>query len=672
MTSSISIRTTRKVFLTCLTLLLFGAALAAAESKAQGPFTWRINQISATSYVAGTNSDITMVLEANDDTDEQDLESMSLAWPDGLIPISSSSEYCELALNGSNEYYCSNPSAQKIGTQTIDAVVSLPLPPPLNKQPVTVNSSSYAEEPQPGEAARSVSIPDDNPTAVSYSSVSVRDDGSGIDMLSTGILNEIAIPPFFPDPQPLHIHRFQTTIDGATSGSITIPAICDPVSFNATFTSYGDDGVANSGDEQVRTGTEPFPVTDCQAIPYSPKVNLSLTSSIAGSSSNLVTSTDSNATDALTKDMYITLPPGFGMAPTGVSACSSAEVAAASCQSSSQLGTVSVSSVLSPTPMEGTIHQTEPQGDAVGIAVFLTASFGEIQLSGTLRQTAEGGVEMAFTNFPPLGGMGSVEINMNSASGGSLQNPWTCGTYNATSTYISHNSRQVVGTHPLNIVGCQAQNVETDLTVKLWKPRNNRYTDMRLKVTQHPRQVVDKATFYLPRDLKFKYKGHKKKDPLAYVEFWDDKKERRARFFPYKTKKKKKKTSSKKRSAKTSKKSKRKKKKTSSSIKLKAKNKQLKDLRVTISKTKKYTKVTMRNIPNDKELADFSIRLFGKRTRMVRTFKKCVKHRSLEFKVKVNDTSGKMREASNKQRVKCLRKKTSKKGESKKQKSKSR
>ncbi len=624
------------VFLLALALMLSGLV---DESKAQGPFTWRIGQISATSYVAGTNSDITMVLEANNDTNEQDLESMRLAWPDGLMPMSNSSGYCELAINGSNEYYCSNPGAQKIGSQTLDAVVSLP--PPFGDQPVTVVSSSYAEEPQPGEAARSVSIPDDNPTQVSYSSAYVRGDGSGIDMVSTGMLKEIAVPPLFPSPQPLHIHRLQTTINGTTSGAITIPAICDPVSFNTTFTSYGDDGVAGSGDEQVRTDTEPFSITDCQAIPYSPTVNLSLTSSIAGATSNLVTSTDSNATDALTKDMYITLPAGFGMAPTGVSACSSAEVAAASCQSSSQLGTVSVSSILSPTPMQGTIHQTEPQGDAVGIAIFLTASFGNIQLSGTLMQTAEGGVEMAFTDYPPLGGMGSVEINMNSASGGSLQNPWTCGTYNATSTYKSHNLRQVSGTHPLNIVGCQTQEIDTDLTVKLWKQRNNRYTDMRLKVTQSPRQVVDRATFYLPKSLKFKYRGQSKKKPLAYVEFWDGEKVKRAKLFKYTTKRK--------RKSKTR------------PLKLKAKNRQLKRLRVTVSKKKKYTKVSVRNIPKDKPLSDFSVRLFGKRTRLIRTFKKCVKHRGLEFSVKVDSESSEAREASNKQRVKCLRKKVSKK-----------
>ena len=123
------------------------------------------------------------------------------------------------------------------------------------------------------------------------------------------------------------------------------------------------------------------------------------------------------------------------------------------------------------------------------------------------------------------------------------------------------------------------------------------------------------------------------------------------------------------RSKKTSKKSKTKKKtKTSNSIKLKARNKQLKDLRVTISKTKKYTKVTVRNIPKDKKLADFSIRLFGKRTRMVRTFKKCVRHRNLGFKVKVYGASGDRREATYKQKVKCLRKRVSKKrrGSSKK------
>lgn len=621
--------------LCCLALALLGISVPNSSYADIGAFTWRINQISASSYIAGTNSDITMVLEANNDTSEQDLESMKLAWPDGMIPTSSSSGYCQLAKNGSNEYYCSNPSAVKIGTQTLDAVVSLS--PPFGETPATVTSSSYAEAPQTGEVARTVSIPDDNPTTVSYSSVVLRDDGSGIDMVSSGIPDEISLPPFFPDPQPLHVNKLQTTINGAANGSLTIPAICDPVSFAATFTSYGDDGIANNGDEETRNDSEPFPISNCEAVPYNPSVNLSLTSYIAGSTSNLVTSTDSPDGDALTKEMHITLPAGFGMAPSGVSACTSSQVAAASCPSTSQLGTISVSSVLSPTPMQGTINQTEPQGDAVGIAVFINSDLGDIQLSGTLRQTSEGGVEMAFTDFPPLGGMGKVEINMNSASGGSLQNPYSCATYNASSTYKSHNNRQVGSTHPLQIVGCLDQEIDTDLSVKLWKPVNNRFTDLRLKVTQSPRQSMDRVDFYLPKDIKVSYRRRDEKTPLAYVEFWDDKKVKRAKLYPY---------------AQTQGKH---------SVKLKAKNRQLKDLRVKIMKTDKKTKVQLRKIPQDDSLAEVSIRLFGKRTRMVRTFKKCVKNRKPKFSVKVRSADGRSEKASSKPKVKCARKSSSKK-----------
>ncbi len=642
-----------------LVLGLLSPSIAIAD---QAPFTWSIGSVVSSTYEVGANPELTIALEAEYNEEELDLESMTLKWPNGLIPVAGDSEYCDLAQTSESVYYCANPSAEPVGSQLMEFTVL--------GYSGTFTSTTYQETPQHGEAARMVSIPehlsipylgieipgDELPDVVSISKVLLRSNGSGIDMVVDEVPDAFSFEGFSID---IHIYRLESTVDGTKTGAsgtplLTIPAICDSVSFDATFVSYGVD-------EQVATDTEPFPVANCESVPYNPAVGLSLTSFIAGSTSNLVTSTESNPADAPTKEMRIALPAGFGMAPSGVTACGAAEVAAASCQSTSQLGTITISSALSPTPIEGTIHMGEPQGDAIGIAVFLNTGFGDIQLSGAMRQTQEGGVEMAFDYFPPLPGSGEVDISLSSSSGGSLLNPFVCGTYYATSTQVSHNSRQVVGTHPLNIVGCQAQDVETDLMVKLWKPINNRYTDMRLKVSQHPRKRVDKATFYLPNDLKFKYKRYKKKDPLAYVEFWDNRKEKRARLFPYKTKKKKKKASSKKRSVKKSSKSKRKPKKSTSSIKLKANNKQLKDLRVTLSKTKSYTKVTLRNIPNDKELADFSIRLFGKRTKMVRTFKKCVRHRNLVFKVKIQGASGDKGEASYKQRVKCKRERASKK-----------
>ncbi len=654
-------------FIACIGFMLFvlGVSNPSNAVADQGPFTWHTDSVTSSTYEAGASPDLTIALKANNDPSEQDLELMTLKWPDGLIPIADSSEYCNLAQTSEDVYYCSNPNAKKVGSQTTDMTVTVP---EIGEIPLTVMSSTYPEQPQPGEAARLVSIPDEVIPGVtvepSQSSVTLRNDGSGIDSSVADIPKEIVA---FGLTLDIQIFRFETTINGSQvtpSGApvLTIPAICDPVSFDASFTSYGDDGIKGTGDEQTATGTEPYPIANCQATPYSPSIGLSLTSSIAGSTSNLITSTASNATDAPTKEMHITLPAGFGLAPSGTTACGAAEIAAASCQSSSQLGTISVSSALSAAPIEGTVHMGDPQGEAISIAVFLDASFGSIQLSGTMRQTSEGGIEMAFDYFPPLPGSGNVNISLNSSSGGSLLNPYVCGAYNATSTYVSHNLKQVGGIHPLDIVGCQAQAIDTDLSVKLWKPRNNRYTDMRLNVSQSPRQVVDKATFYLPKSLKFKYKGHSRKKPLAYVEFWDDKKVKRARLFPYKTKRKtnKKKGSAKKRSAKKSSKSKRKPKKSTRSIKLKAKNKQLKDLIVTISNTKNYTKITLHNVPKDKELADFSIRLFGKRTRVVRTFKKCVKHRNLDFTVKLTGVEGDKREASYEKLVKCFRRESSK------------
>ena len=632
--------------LALLGLSLFVLAfLGMGQALAQGPFTWHSNAITSTSSNAGSHPDITIEFEANDDPAEQGLESLALKWPDGLVPSVDAAAYCELTQDGNGIYYCSNPNAKKLGSQTTSMTV-------LGFS-ISLGSSTYADPPQAGEVARLVAIPDLFPSTVSTTSVRLRDNGSGIEQVTEGIPNTIDLGD---GPIPIHINGLSSVFTGS-DGSLTIPALCNPVSFDATFSSYGDDGVANTGDEVTLTDSEDFPINNCQAVPFNPSISLSFSSNQAGSPTNLNTDTTNNTGDAATKKMRITLPAGFTLAPSSGGACTQSQVDAQACPSGSLLGTLTISSALSSTPLSGQIYITEPKGAAIGIWVLITASFGNLELNGTLTQTATGGLEMEISDFPPIGGMGDVSLNLDSSASGAFTNPFTCGSYSASSYFESHSGLSVSRSHSLEIVGCSLlAPFATELEVKIWKTVSNRYTDTRFKLTQGTAKKLTKASFEAPKDLRFSMRRQPKKRALAYVELWGKSKVQRGRFyFSKRSRSKRKKRSKRSRS-----------KGRITSMTLKPKNKQLKGVRLRISRSRGKTKLTLSKIPQTRELTELSIRIFGKRPRLVKTFKRCKRSKMLTFDATSFDSQGMTLRASDTVKVRCSKrsKRSRRKGKS--------
>ena len=685
----------RKLVLLAAVLLAAAALSTAMAGVASAdepqPFSWRIGEVSSSTTKAGTSPEVKIVLETSADTNEQGLESVRIGWPDGLVPTAGDDEYCMLEQDPADEtYYCSNPNAKKIGSQSVSYALTSVLHDIFHvlefewlRDDGTLEMSTYLETPGPGEAARLVSIPEEDSVPAGYESLAtalvssavLRSDGSGIDMTMEELphalpVQVIDINPFHHLHPTLHINRIEMTVQGGQVSGLgepllTIPAICEPVYFETDFDSYGEDGFTESGDEVTVTDSEPFPITGCENVPYRPSVSFSLTSSLVGATSNLVTSTSIPSGDAQTKELRLSLPPGFALTPKeGARACTDAEVSSFSCTSSSAMGSFSASSALTKEPLEGTIYQAENQGNSVGIAVLVESDLGDINLSGWLSQTADGGMEMVFPDVPPLG-MDNISINLDTPGGGSLQNPFACGSYLASSTATSHSNKQVTTTHPLTITGCKEPDSETALSVKLWKKISNRYTDVRFDITQYPSEQMKKATFYLPKTLVVRRRQPKGR-PLAYVEFWSTDKVKRGTLYVSK--------------------------KTKRSLYLKPRNRQLKGLKVRIykskgkkskgkkskgkkskgKKSKAKTRISIQNIPEGTDISDFSLRLFGKRTRLVRTFKRCVRHKNLSFKVKTTNDKGTSRKAQDKLKVRCKRSKLHKKAKRKKANSKSR
>lgn len=651
------------VLLTAVAVWLGVAGSAFADQHK--PFNWHIDEISSNSTEVGSHPELTIALATSEDTNEQGLESVKIAWPDGLVPAVEDSEYCVLEQDTEDEgYHCSNPNAKQIGSQGVSYAFTNVMHNIFHEymgdfggDSGTLEMSTFLERPRPGEAARLVSIPEEGSdlSAIAFESSAVlRSDGSGVDLTMKGL--PFILPPllldigdfFYHHVHPtLHISRIETTVRGdetTASGTpvLTIPATCKPLYFQASFKSYGDDGYAGTGDEVSASQTSPFPITGCESVPYRPSTSLSLTSSQAGETSNLQAEMTIPTGDASPSELSFYLPPGFALVPKEEAAvCTQAEVSTFSCSSASAMGTFSASSTLSGEPLQGTIYQAEPQGDSAGIAVLMRSSFGDIDLAGRLRQTADGGIEMVFPNIPALG-IGSVQINLDKGAGGALQNPFACGTYEASSTSTSHTGKQFSATHPLSIVGCKEAEGETALAVKLWKRTSNRYTDIRFDVSQYPSKQVDKATFYLPRQLTVR-PPRTEDGPLAYVELWSADKVKRGTLYLAKQ--------------------------TGRSLDLKAKNSRLKGLQVRLdggarktgrAKGKRSektggTRVSIQNIPKGSDISDFSLRLFGKRTRLVRTFKKCARDKNLSFKVNVTGEDGRVGEATDKVKVRCER-----------------
>ncbi len=233
---------------------------------------------------------------------------------------------------------------------------------------------------------------------------------------------------------PLRLKSLVVKVDQANY--LTNPASCAATVITGLTTSTAGDSVPFSSGVQF---------TGCGSLAFAPTLTVSPSTTMWDAPLGLGVDLHIPAGDADLQSAVVTLPAGVSINPgvaNGLQACSDAQLGVGTsnpvaCPSASQVGTVTITSPLLPTPLSGAIYIGSPQtGDPYRIFLAATsASYGlSVRLVGTLSaDPSTGQLTTTFSNPPPIP-FSDLQLNFNGGPNAVLASPPTCGPATTTST----------------------------------------------------------------------------------------------------------------------------------------------------------------------------------------------------------------------------------------------
>ncbi len=205
----------------------------------------------------------------------------------------------------------------------------------------------------------------------------------------------------------------------------------------------------------VDAGGNPAPMTNCEAVPFSPSVTAAPTSSSADSSGGLNfllglpnqgLLDPSGIAESEPVRTEVLLPQGVTVNPSaaiGLGACTPAQYAAASarsaagegCPESSKIGTLIAQSPLLEEPIEGSVYLATPHDNPFNSLLALYIVAKAPQRGVLIKQAGEvtadpstGQLVTTFDGLPPLA-YSSFDFTLRAGPRAPLTTPATCGTY---------------------------------------------------------------------------------------------------------------------------------------------------------------------------------------------------------------------------------------------------
>jgi hypothetical protein len=210
-------------------------------------------------------------------------------------------------------------------------------------------------------------------------------------------------------------------------------------------------------------GGDPFTLTGCDQVPFTPSVEARPTTNLADSPSGLdvkITTPQNANPDGLSeahlRDVEMTLPAGMTVNPSsanGLGACSPGQIGlttpvgvakamfngdAASCPANSKLGTVQINTPLIDHPLNGAIYLAEQSNNPFNTLLALYISV-EDPLSGTTIKLAgqavpdpqTGQLKIDFKDNPQLP-FEEMKVNTFTGPRAALKTPLSCGGFSST------------------------------------------------------------------------------------------------------------------------------------------------------------------------------------------------------------------------------------------------
>lgn len=353
----------------------------------------------------------------------------------------------------------------------------------------------------------------------------LRPSDNGIDLVSTDTLNTIPLPElefdFWGTPAD-HSHdnlRAECTsgLFGANgnlcpSQALQTPFLRLPTSCAGRLPwSIEMDTYQHPGAFHRKSTTTPA-LTDCDAVPFEPKVSVAPTDSGAHNPSGLDVvlsmpqgSAPNGISSADVRRAVLALPQGVGLNPAaaeGLTACTDAQLRVgfegpAECPESSKLGTVEVKTPLLEETLDGSVYllsqasQKPESGQMYRIAIVLhSAERGvDVKLPGSLKvNETTGQLTTTFDELPQLP-FESMHLQLKSGPRAPLTTPQTCGTYAAQATLTGWNGKQVSLEPTMRIdQGCTAPGFAPGFQAGVANNTAGAFSPFTLRVTRDPGQ----------------------------------------------------------------------------------------------------------------------------------------------------------------------------------------
>ena len=223
---------------------------------------------------------------------------------------------------------------------------------------------------------------------------------------------------------------------------LTNPASCQPMVFNFVTTSYLDPGLEYTGSADAGT------ITDCEKVPFKPRLSISPTNRRAGSPTGLEATLEMPSEEAVNtvnssplRSARVVLPEGMKLnasAAEGLDGCSAEQAAyrtpgPAQCPDASKLGTAKFVSPALKRPIEGGIFLRTPEPGHLFRFWLVSNELGvNLKIPAEAELNQETGQLTTVVPESPQLPTEKVVLRFNDGPRAPLRNPTSCGTSEAT------------------------------------------------------------------------------------------------------------------------------------------------------------------------------------------------------------------------------------------------
>ena len=422
------------------------AAALALPAGASAAVTVTSAKIEPSTTQAGGHPNVTLDFTFDEAPDNDDLESLAVVLPQGLVGNPHAADRCSAASFQSD----SCPESSRIGTTTVSAVIQLV---PGVDVPQDSDGDVYNLQPHPGEPARlGVVVRPQPPAPKVFLESGARiaaDTNYGIATKFEGIARDAG-------GVPIRITEMRLTLNGSAAHGafVTNPTGCGPATMTVTAGSY--DSPTTPG-----TKTASFTPTGCAKLPFSPR----LSGTVGGSgqtgiqqSPTLTTVVSVDPGQANARKVTVELPSSLA-ADTTHPACTSAQLAADTCPANSVIGSAVAVNPLLDAPLTGRVLFIAAPASLPQLAVQLRGAVA-VDLVG---QTSIGtrGLLNIFDGIPDTP-LSRFELRIAGGPNGLLRNKANlCGSaadVTAAASFVAQSGATSSTSVPLAVLGCPRGN----------------------------------------------------------------------------------------------------------------------------------------------------------------------------------------------------------------------